>query len=362
MFYLSRSPMPLIARLVGGILPAVARELRGFKKCLQASPSPFLREQALQSMQKKRFHCQGGAVYALLNPAAGRALISFITAFQTISDYLDNLCDRLPAWAGTPEEMEAAFRSLHCALQLALETEETKTAPDYYRLYPYRQDGGYLHRLVQKCRSSAAGFPNFGLVREKAVFLTGLYGDLQTLKHLHPRCREKALKKWFEPYRRQYLYLHWQEFAAAAGSTLGVFALLALASRPDAGEEEREALYHLYFPWICALHILLDYYIDQAEDRREGDLNFVFYYANREQFLQRLRFFTREALARAGSAPDAAFHRTIVQGLLAVYLSDPKIRVQGWEKEARLLLQTAGTPEIYTLYHTCRFLRRLSLL
>jgi len=30
-----------------------------------------------------------------------------------------------------------------------------------------------------------------------------------------------------------------------------------------------------YFPWVQGLHILLDYLIDQEEDRINGDLNFV---------------------------------------------------------------------------------------
>lgn len=361
--YGSYSLPSLIARLVGGILPAVAWEMRGWKNRLETCSSPFLREQALQSMKNKRFHCQGGCAYALLNPAAGRELISFITAFQTISDYLDNLCDRLPAWPAQPQEscIEKAFRSLHLSMLQALETDGG-TGHDYYFLYPHRQDGGYLHQLVEKCRDSVARFPNYDLVQEKALFLTGLYCDLQALKHLHPHCREQALQEWFQPYRRHYFYLYWHEFAAAAGSTLGVFSLLALASRPTAGKKERDALVELYFPWVCALHILLDYYIDQAEDRREGDLNFVFYYENEEQCLQRLHFFIRQALERAAKAPDAHFHSTIIKGLLAVYLSDPKIREQGLERQARSLLETAGERDTYTFYHTCRLLRRSGLL
>ncbi|MEW5920334.1 MAG: tetraprenyl-beta-curcumene synthase family protein [Bacillota bacterium] len=364
---------PLIARLVGGILPAVERELRGWKSHLKYCPSSFLREQALQSIESKRFHCQGGAAYALLNPAAGLDLLSFINAFQTISDYLDNLCDRLPEWpatVGAAGENAAAskdscrelgFRNLHLAMQRALE-QDGNNSEDYYRYYPYRQDGGYLHCLVRRCQSSLTRLPNHESVQAKTSFLTGLYCDLQVLKHLHPHRREKALQEWFQPYQHRFFSFFWHEFAAAAGSTLGVFALLATASRSDWREEEGTALFDLYFPWICGLHILLDYYIDQAEDRREGDLNFVFYYENTDHCLQRMRFFIEQALQRAVSVQHAHFHRTIIKGLLALYLSDPKIREQGLEKQARGLLETTGEGDTFILYHTCRLLRRCGIL
>jgi tetraprenyl-beta-curcumene synthase len=361
----------LIARLVGVVLPAVEHELRGWKNYLKTCPPSFLREQALQSIKGKRFHCQGGAAYALLNHASSRReLLSFITAFQTISDYLDNLCDRLPICdlkldtrnmaAVTKEDArrEQGFRRLHGALYCALGTEGfSAETEDYYRYYPYKGDEGYLHQLVWKCRKSIIRLPNQALVHDKNCFLTGLYSDLQTLKHLSLQRREQALKDWFKPYQQQFFYLYWYEFAAAAGSTLGVFALLASVSRSSMSKDEINALFNLYFPWICGLHILLDYYIDQAEDKLTGDLNFVSYYADNGHCAERIRFFIEQAMHRARGLPHAFFHRNIIKGLLALYLSDPKIREQGLEAEAQSLLRATGERDTFTLFYICFLLR-----
>src|SRR5699024_12521302 len=72
----------------------VDRELYFWKKRAEAIPNDELRRQALSSIKSKRFHCQGGAVYALLAGYRWREAIRFMVAYQTISDYLDNLCDR----------------------------------------------------------------------------------------------------------------------------------------------------------------------------------------------------------------------------------------------------------------------------
>ena len=83
----------LLTRYIFSILPRVERELKKWKKLLAATPPSPLRRQALNSIHTKRFHCQGGAVYALLNPEAQRP--AAIVSPQTISDYPDNLCDRI---------------------------------------------------------------------------------------------------------------------------------------------------------------------------------------------------------------------------------------------------------------------------
>lgn len=357
----------MIARLVGVVLPAVERELSGWKGSLQVSPSPFLKKQALQSIKSKRFHCQGGAAYTLPGKTVNRELLSFIVAYQTISDYLDNLCDRLPQCSHQADSCrEQAYRQLHKTLEHALAGEEygkiKGEEKDYYRYYPHQDDGGYLQRLVRQCRQSLAGLANYKMVQDKVNYLAGLYCDLQSLKHLSLEHREQALQDWFRQHRQPFSQLYWHEFAAAAGSTLGIFALLAAIRGENFGTEDFSNLFQLYFPWICGLHIMLDYFIDQDEDRREGDLNFVFFYENKEHCLERMELFIRETLQRSEGVANPLFHRTIVSGLLALYLSDPKIKEQGLETAARRLLGATGERDTFTLFHTCRLLRRCGIL
>jgi tetraprenyl-beta-curcumene synthase len=280
-------------------------------------------------------------------------MVAFIVAFQTISDYLDNLCDR----AGCLET--AAFRQLHLAYTDAL--NPYGDIGDYYRLYPYSDDGGYLVALVRQCRDALQGLPAYHLAQDEALRLARLYCDLQVLKHTHRHLREDLLQDWFAAHAASHHDLDWWEFAAATGSTLGIFALCAAAADPGLTPEVVGQLAAGYFPWISGLHILLDYFIDQAEDEAGGDLNFVSYYADAGQCRERLLLFLKRALDCAAALPDPWFHTTVVRGLPSFYLSDPKVGAQGLDGTAGALL-VAGGSETMSMYKVCRLLRRIGKL
>lgn len=335
-------------------LPQVARELAGWHATARQCVSPELRAMALASLGLKRFHCQGGSVFAArVGPGYGRVLVRAIVALQTISDYLDNLCDRLGV------EDEKAFRRLHQAFLDALIPGEP--LKEYYAFYPYRDDGGYLAGLVVSCQKALALLPSYSAVMDNALELAYLYANLQATKHLAPGRREERLLAWLAPLSGgQKPPLSWWELAAATGSTLGIFGLFALAAGRRPAGEEISLLKEIYFPWIGGLHILLDYFIDLEEDRRGGDLNFVSYYANRDVAVERLLFFVAQCRRRIEDLPDPVFHLTVIQGLLALYLSDSKVEAQGLA-EARDRLLAAGGAGARRLYRLCRFLRRLGV-
>jgi tetraprenyl-beta-curcumene synthase len=355
----------LVARFLAWVFPEVERELGRWRQQLEVAGDPELQRQGLASIGKKRFHAQGGSVYALSVPTTGKApgytgtngrmrhLIAFIVAFQTISDYLDNLCDR----SGCLETK--AFRQLHLAYTDAL--DPYGGSDDYYRFYSHRDDGGYLTALVRQCREVLQRLPSYHLVRGEVLRLARLYSDLQTFKHTFPHLREGLLQNWAEAEAGAHRDLDWWEFAAATGSTLGIFALCAAAADPGLAPESVDQLSAGYFPWISGLHILLDYFIDQGEDMATGDLNFVSYYAGEEQRRERLLLFLKRALHCAAALPDSWFHDTVVHGLPAFYLSDPKVQMQGLEETAGILL-AGGGGETMSMYRICRLLRWLGKL
>lgn len=151
------------------------------------------------------------------------------------------------------------------------------------------------------------------------------------------------------------------EFAAATGSTLGMFMLCAAAYNPllTAGQVEKIAA--AYFPWINGLHILLDYFIDRAEDRLSGDLNFVSYYNDNQETLMRLTYFGQQARNQAATLPESAFAQTVVSGLFAMYLSDPKTNLPVERTIRDQLLNSAGLYAKF-MYALCRLLRKKNIL
>jgi tetraprenyl-beta-curcumene synthase len=339
-----------VMRALPPVLTHVERELSGWMQQARRIPDPELRHQALASLARKRFHCAGGAVYALAaGPALGPA-VRFIVALQTISDYLDNLCDRSPA-AGGPD-----FRQMHLALRDAVLPGPAPLA-DYYRLHPHREDGGYLASLVTVCRREVSALaPGAAQAfSSQAAILIERYSALQEYKHL-PAGREDAVRRWASALADGEAGLAWWEAAAAAGSTLGVFALYAAAASHRLDTPAAQRLVTAYFPWVTALHILLDYWIDRDEDRRGGDMNFTRYYAGAGAAARRLQAIARLARRRVADLPDAWFHRVVVAGLPALYLSDPKAAQPALRRHAVRLLGSAG-PATWLLYATARCLR-----
>ena len=335
-----QNPVQLMVRMYRHILPETRRELARWRREAESIPNEELRLQAISSMTTKQFHCEGGAVYAAFRPEQRHILIPLIVAFQTISDYLDNLCDRSTSLD------ERDFRELHGAMLDAI----TPEAPlgDYYRHRNDRDDNGYLHRLVRTCQSCVLMLPSYGLVRERVREWVGLYGDLQVYKHLHRNVREERLHAWWNEHRHKAPGYRWNEFAAATGSTLGVFMLFCAAADPRLQPDEVESIAGSYFPSICALHILLDYLIDQEEDRRGGDLNFCSYYEDERTLIDRLEAIVRDARRAASVLKHPRFHRMIVEGLVALYLSDPKVKKQDTVvRAARQLMRASPLSRLF---------------
>ncbi|NLW92247.1 MAG: tetraprenyl-beta-curcumene synthase family protein [Syntrophomonadaceae bacterium] len=340
----------ILADYIFRVLPRVKKLLRYWELEALCIPDPVLKTQALESLALKAFHCQGGAVYASPWRRMPQELLDFIVAYQTLCDYLDNLCDR----AGSTDGQ--AFSQLHRSLFDAL--HPSRPLDNYYKYYPKQDDGGYINKLVNTCQASLANIPDYHLIQDQASLLAESYSELQVKKHLAIEFRHEELCTWAQHEAKGFQEILWPEYAAACGSTLAIFALLKAAVIPgEMTKNQVQLIYCSYFPWICGLHILLDYFIDRDEDRAGGDLNFTFYYENDQFMQQRLEKFTRQSMICAEKMPQATFHRIVVKGLLAMYLSDAKVAQQGYGRFAEILLNSAGSGA-WSTYHLCRTVRR----
>ncbi|KAB7705846.1 DUF2600 family protein [Bacillus aerolatus] len=346
------TPLHLMHSIYKKVFPVVHEQLQFWKEQAQLIPNGELRRQALASIEHKTFHCEGGSVMALLSGEKLEEAVRFIVAYQTISDYLDNLCDRSTSLD------PADFAALHEAMEDSL----TPEAPlrDYYRCREDRDDGGYLANLVETCQSVLAGIAQYKTIALHLHELCRYYCDLQIHKHVKIDEREERLRKWFHQYRKNLPDMEWYEFSACAGSTLGIFCIISYSLQDDSFSTELAQLVReSYFPYIQGLHILLDYLIDQAEDREGGDLNFCFYYPDESVLLSRLAHFIDQADQRTKKLPHAKFHQLINRGLLGVYLSDNKAFDQkDIRKLSKKIIRKAGTAS-YFFYLNGRTYRRV---
>ncbi|MCT2535833.1 tetraprenyl-beta-curcumene synthase family protein [Aquibacillus koreensis] len=317
------------------VFPQVNKELAGWINRAEQIPNAELREQALASIRSKKFHCQGGGVYSILAGQRWKDAIRFIVAYQTISDYLDNLCDRSTSL--DPND----FRLLHQSMEDALSPE--KELINYYANREEQNDDGYLAALVQTCQDSLRTLDNYAWIKPYALQLEQLYSDLQVHKHVKEEERIPRLENWFNEYKEKWPSLSWYEFSASSGSTLGIFCLVSYTMGQTMTKELAKAIFDSYFPFMQGLHILLDYYIDQLEDSEEGDLNFCNYYDNTDHLKERLLYFINQTNFHVQDLPHKHFHEMIHNGLVGLYLADPKVKLlQSGKDITKTLLQASG--------------------
>lgn len=340
----------LMSKAYRKIFPCVHKELSYWKERAANIPDPELRKQALASIEHKTFHCEGGSIMALMARSHYSEAIRFIVAYQTISDYLDNLCDR------STSLNPADFAALHEAMRDALTVG--KVSGDYYRFRDECNDGNYLVDLVATCREVLAGCTHYDLIKEYLFELCRYYCDLQVHKHVVSDERVPRLQNWFQDHQKNIPEMEWYEFSACSGSTLGIFCLVSYAFNSKFEKQHAGQIRNGYFPYIQGLHILLDYLIDQEEDVAGGDLNFCFYYENEEQLFTRLNHFIKEADRHIEKLPYKRFHQLINRGLLGLYLSDEKVRKQKHVHRLAKSIIKAGGPSCFFFFINALVYRR----
>jgi len=312
------------------VVPHAATELGGIRTLASSIGDERLRAQALASIDGKAYHVAGGCILATFLPASqARAYVELIAPLESIYDYLDNLCDR------HPEVSPAAFPVLHGAIADAL--DPGAPARDYYARGPAGNDNGYLQRLVARVQRSLGRVEGHEALLPYFREAADLYAEMQTYKHLAPGERERACAAWFERRRdARTQRLTWGEFACAAGSQFQVYALLfeLFAGRRDAVP----AAYEAYFPAVAALHVLLDSFIDRAEDREHGELNFTVLYGDACALEERFAYLQARALEGFARLPVPAEHRFVLRVMTLFYLTHPKVYAQGLDAQAKALL------------------------
>ncbi len=311
------------------VFPVVRREIARLRERASAIPDPVLRALALQALEK-RGNMEGAAAFATLVPRGRRrAVARALVAFQAAYNYVDMLAEQ-PC-----EDPVANGRRLHEALCVALAPNAAHV--DYYEHHPQRDDGGYLDEMVQRCRDDLCSLPSYAAVATSVQEATGRIVVCQSLS-LGERSRAvQELERWAVQERERWTVqeterralqepglageLKWWEVAAAGGSSLAVFALIAVAASPKADAGEIAAIEGAYFPWIGALHSLLDSVVDEVEDAEIGQLSLVGCYDCAPDAAERMGWLAARAMSGARELPGGSAHAVIVAGMAGYYLS-----------------------------------------
>jgi tetraprenyl-beta-curcumene synthase len=313
------------------VFPFVCREIARLTERARAIPDPVLRDLALKALAK-RGNMEGAAAFAILVPRANRRkVVRALVAFQAAYNYVDILAEQ-PC-----DDLVANGRRLHEALCAALspgaeriDPEPLGTEPvDYYALHAQRQDGGYLDELVHGCAEVLSTLPSYPAVEASALQAAGRIVACQSLSLGEPHQAQDQLEHWAVRETKRRLLeesdsgaeLDWWEVAAGGGSSLGVFALIAAAASSSMDAREIAAIRSAYFPWIGALHSLLDSVVDEAEDAEIGQLSLVGCYECEPDAAERMGWLAERAMKSARALPRGTQHAVIVAGMAGYYTS-----------------------------------------
>lgn len=318
-----------------GIFPLVGRELRHWHEQARQIPDPVLRRLALLTQRIERGNYEGAAAYAALVPHAQRArVVRAVVAFQTTYDYVDTLSEQ-----PSPDPV-ANGHQLHRALLSSLDPDSEHI--DYYEHSHGCQDNGYISQLVQACRDALAALPSYADVAQPALHAAGTIVAYQALNHEQAGDRPRALARWGAAVAPPGSGLRWWEAAAGGASSMTVFALIAAAAKPGLSAAETAATHDAYFPWISALHVLLDSLIDRAKDLEHGHHNLIDHYASPAEAAHRLGWIAARAVHGAEALPDGMRHALIVAAMSSFYLSAPATAAPSVVPAAQRVLETMG--------------------
>lgn len=320
-------------RYWGRVFPFACREIRGWERHARAIPDPRLKAVALRALRDERGNLEGATAFAAFVGCSHRRTVARAAiAFQAAYDYVDAVSEQ------TESRWDGNTRQLHKALMIAVNPELPHL--DYYALEISGNDGGYLAGLVDGCRDSLALLPSLTQVAESIRRATNRIIDYQDFNHR--RDGSWLFASWAERETPPGKDLRWWETGAAAGSSLVVFALMAAGAERGVVQEHVSGLVDAYFPWIGALHTLLDSLIDEEEDEMTHQRCLIEFYSSREEAASRMQILVAGARRRALALVDGECHMMILAAMVSFYLSLPQAARLSVKPSSRRVLAALG--------------------
>jgi tetraprenyl-beta-curcumene synthase len=333
------------------VRPVLLSEYLRWQRAALQIPEEELRGLALASLEK-RGNIEGAALLATLAPSAHRRqTVTAQVAFQALYNYLDALSEQ-------HFEDPHAIAEAHEALLRAL----APLASQPIAADRLRGDAAYVDGLVAACREAFEALPSHRAVTAPAVEAATRIVDFQSLNLAERDGGHEALSRWAEETTPAGSALDWWETAAAAGSSLPVHALIAAAADPRLSARQAQAVAAAYFPWIGALHSLLDSLVDREEDSALGRPSLLAPYRTPRALLAGLSALACRAREASARLPAPHAHRVIVTAMCSYYLSAPEARSDEARAVAASLESVLGAPlrVANAMFDAKRLLHRLA--
>ena len=336
-----------------GVFPGVCAERRRREARAQEIPDQLLRQVVVDALRKWG-NIEGASAFAAFVPrrrraAAARAMVCFQAAYNYL-DMLTELPNTDPAANG---------RLLHRALLVALDPEAEHL--DYYAHHHLHEDGGYLEETVDGCRAALAQLPSYAAVAPAALRAAERIVAFQSCNTGEVQGDYLALERWARAHTPRGTGMRWWETAAAGGSSLCIYALIAAAAEPRVDPEEIAAIESCLLPLdrVAALAA------GQPDRRRRGLRDG----SAQPRRLLRLPVRRGHAHGHAGGALEQAAqalpgrrHTLVLAAMASFYLCTPEARAPEAAPVADAVLEALGEPArmAMTVFRSRLALRRLA--
>ena len=319
------------------VFPHARRELSRWERRARKIPDPTLRAHALHKLRTEHLTAEGAAAFAILAAAGSRrSVVRLCVAFEVMYDYLDALAEQ-PV-GDVLANNHRLYRALAAAFAPATPLE------DYYARNPQGDDGGYLHALVVTCRRRFVRLRSHPCVLDALQRLTACADEAQSLHHAAAVDGPERLAQWAQTRQPAGAPVRWWELAAAAGSPLGIFALVAAASHRHTDARAAEEIERAYFPWIAGLSWLLESLVDRDDDAANGEHSYIEHYASPQETASRLALIAGRAAADARGLPCPARHTLLLAGMVAMNLSHAGAQGPATREATRAVQRAVGGP------------------
>jgi tetraprenyl-beta-curcumene synthase len=316
-------------------LRRVSREIEHWRARALSIPDPVLRRDALAAIDRKRGNIYGAALFSILPARRSPNLLRLLVAYEIMADFLDCASER-GAYVGTGNGLR-----LHRALIEAL--DPSLGISGYYRFHPWKDDGGYLHALVEACRESCGRLPSYEPA-SPLLLRAAHHAQVLALNHEpDPYCRDLALEGWAEAHFDRDSGLAWFELTGGASAWLTILALLALAAEPELDERHLAGTYAAYLPWVSLAGTMLDSYGDMAEDADSAAHSYIAHYQSTEIATWRIAELARRSLHELAALPDGDRHVVLVSCMIAMYLTKDSTRTPAMRATTLQILRSSGS-------------------
>jgi tetraprenyl-beta-curcumene synthase len=317
------------------VYPWVCHEVAQLRRRAREIPDDELRGLALETIASKRGNLDGAAAFAAFVPFAHRrTVVRSLLAFQAAYDFADTLSEQ------PSDEPSANARTLHESLLVAL--KPTGAHPDYFSHSRCPQDGGYLAGIVDACRKSVGALPCYGLVADSVCRAARRIVVYQSLNVACPQGCYGDYARWAGSETPAGTGLCWWETGASAGSSLAIFALIAAAAGQGLDDGGVAAIEAAYWPWIGALHTLLDSLVDHVKDVAAGQQSLISNYGSSTATAVGLQRLSARSVSLAHELGEDSQHLILLAAMTGLYLSAPEARAPHALASTSSVLETMG--------------------